>query len=708
MSYNATLRILALAAFAAALTLALIWVPHGMTMLGVIEEWGLLGVFEEHGPIFLAAPDTPFSALKLRPLNIMPQALAYVLTPSSFFGWHLLQWLSFAAKAVAMSYIVWWLLRSAWMAAFAGLLFMMFPADTMQISLRALHINWAVAFSVSGVSLLLASTVSKQFVGRILLAFAASILFLVGSFTYEAGLFLAPLPLLVWWCRSGFKDGLRELRKQPVAIVLWIASCGIATVYLVIVGRSDDIYQSSISSNPISTLLTIAGRLPLLFEVGLYRVALNSWFDAARMLWMQGWQWTTLVAVIVFFALAATSMRTPQAAFGSRSWIAVRLFIAGVLAAALGYAPYLSSLSHVLITQRTYTHAAAGGTLMVVSLVYAISLWRRPAGLIVGVLFLTVGFAAQSQQMAHYVDLSRKQRMLLSGILEASTSVDPNRKILVIDESGYFGNTWMLKGKLLASALTYLKQRKVDVETCLAPSQVWASFSVGPNGQVGNCVEHESYWELGGNIGAGQRLEKADLVKIVINPDGNVVLDENDSQPRAATPAEAERWGDILGCWPASACAYTGAPATASYRYDFGDWWSLEQAPWGAGWRDAMWTVPSPAPRSISWMIAPTSRLWFRIIPSDLPYVVRVKVAQAVSAEAQQGLAIAVNGRPLSLTEGERQVWEAEIPAGVLTGGRNELLLSAPLDPVYGVSVAVDWVEISPASQGVLPAQLGS
>ncbi len=692
---------LVLAAAAAVVAVAVIRMPFAAPLLGNIEEWGILGRYTEHGVVFITSLGSTMPHLALRPLNIFTFALSYVLAPDSFFGWNFLLNLSFVTKATAMAGIVWWLTRQRWLAVVAGLLLMLYPADTMQMSLRAVHINFAVALTLLACLFVLIATEARTEATRGVLALQAFGFFLTGSLMYEAGLFLAPLPALLWWARYGFVDGVRRLPGAWVPILFWAAAIVVAVAYLLIVGRTPGIYQQSISNSPVSTLSLLASRWPMMFTVGAYRAFAHGWFDAARMLLSQLAHWPYLVAagaaVLVSGAIwfRPAPSRAPDAPPPSVG-LGARLVIAGFAAALAGYLPYLSSLSHILITQRTYIYASAGASLLIVGLIILVARGSRTLGVLVAAALLSLGLASQWTQYDHYSTLSLRARAILAGLLEAAPRVDSRRTILVIDRSGSTGSTWLLRGELLDAAMTYLYGAKADFAVCLEPGMIYSTFAADAQGRPGRCAERETEWVVGEGLAAPLRLAKDGLLTLTIEPDGTVVR-KGPPDPVPPSPNDVRRWRSILECWPAQACAYIPpAREDGSFRYDFGQWWSLEQAPWGAGWRDAEWNPPRLQPVSYSWMIAPEARLWFNLKPRPSAYVLRVRVANWISASAKTELQFRLNGASLQPAWKGDFVVEAAVPAGTARPGLNELVLASPIDPVHGISLAVDRVELEP------------
>jgi hypothetical protein len=135
------------------ITILVIWFPFGFTLTGLIEEWGILGTFIHNGLFFIATPDSPLAFLGLRPLTILPLSIAYLLDPNSFDSWHILLMLALFIKGSTSSHLIWKGTGSLKWASVMGVLVLVYPADTMQLSFRSLHINWALALLLLASSL---------------------------------------------------------------------------------------------------------------------------------------------------------------------------------------------------------------------------------------------------------------------------------------------------------------------------------------------------------------------------------------------------------------------------------------------------------------------------------------------------------------------------------------------------------------------------
>jgi hypothetical protein len=487
------------------------------------------------------------------------------------------------------------------------------------------------------------------------------------------------------------------LLQHRLPVFGWLGTVVVAAGYVVIVGRDPNLYQQSISSDLQATATTVISRLPLLLTVALYRIFAHGWYDSARLLLEQPafWPYLAIASLAVLAILLLPASGTHPVSRASRS-LHLRMFGTGILAALLGYLPYLSSMSHILISQRTYIYASIGGSLALVVVCTFLYERSRFVGAAAWIALLGLGLNAQWAQLNHYTDLSRRQRMILAGILQAVPSAEPGEKILILDRSGHLGSTWMLRGEILDAALTYLYHRPVDTMTCLQPSMVFSSFAVRSNGAAGKCVETPTTWIIGQGLDSAFTIEKDKVVTLTVEPDGSVRRTGGSEKTSRALPDDERRWRSVLGCWPASACTYT-PDDRSTYRFDFGRWWSLEEAPWGSAWRDAEWQVPALQPRSYAWILGDEGNLWFRLSPvPDTVYRIRLRLAAWISLEAKNAFVISINGSPIRLSWADATTVDAPVPRGLLKPGLNELRISAPSSPTLGISLAVDWVEVAP------------
>jgi hypothetical protein len=681
----------------------IIYGPVGWSMMGLVEEWDFFCLFTKSGVFYIADASSPMSGQQIRPLIALPYAIGYLFGPNGFIALHVLQATSLVLKGIAVAVIVDWLLANQLIALLCGLIFVIYPADTMQMTLRAVHINCALALSVGAVALLLDATRREDRALRLFESVLAGVAFITGSLIYETGLFLAPLPLLLWWARFGWSSGAARLRMQIGPVAIWSLAAAIAATYVLVTSLSGSNYEMEVVGDYQTMLRSVVLRIPFLFRVALYQLFAHGWYDGCRMLLahLSFWRWL-IGATIAVTSLLLIFPMPPQEKPGEWPRTA-RIAIAGFAAAILGYLPYLTSFAHLMTSQRTYLYAAIGATILIAGTMYALAKIRPVFAILLAALCLLSGLGSQWEQMVHYTALSHRQRMILAGILEAAPDAAPpnSKRPFIVDRSGATGNSWMLRGWELGTALTWFYGAVVEPVVCIeTPGQLLISYVTTAHGKPLNCRESPSGWDLVGE-GMAQPIHfaKSALQQLTIEPDGRVTsLTPNPTQ-QPSTPI-ATRWQRMLGCWPAAACMVPIPDVTKpSFQADFGKYWGLDDAPWGGGWKDEEWNFPSRDQVSWSWMIAPEANLWFQVKPQAGRYTLVVRLYSWISQAAKDSLAVSLNGRDLDARWTDGKTLLADFDSSILTSAPNELRLRAKQDPQTGLSIAVDQVSIRPEVQ---------
>ena len=374
---------------------------------------------------------------------------------------------------------------------------------------------------------------------------------------------------------------------------------------------------------------------------------------------------------------------------------------------------HLSSLSHLLITQRTYLFAGVGGALFFTGLILTIQKRFNLIGAGIAGCLLLCGMAAQWMQLSHYKSIANKQKVILAGILEAAPRLDSKKRLFIIDRTGSLSNAWMLQGELLGDALTYLYGMKAEPIVCLEPGLLWSSFAGDKFGRLGRCVEQSDTWQIGPELPPSAALaqwwpgrsssfsiQKNQLTTLIIEPDGQVHKKTPIPSDLPATPNQQARWAKILGCWPAKAChAETLSPLPNHFTFNFGEWWSMDAPIPGAGWQSTQWTPPAWQPGSFAWINQPQSSLLFSLSPHSEPYLLQLNLLKYITEPAKQSLKIVLNGHPLHHHWKDTLHALAKVDPTWLKEGINELLFLTHVDPNQGVSLGVESVKISPLTK---------
>ncbi len=679
-------------------------------MMGLIEEWDIFQLFaSKSGVFYFLSEHSPMYEQRIRPLIVLPYAIGYLFGPYAFTALHVLQAISLFLKGIAVAAIVNWLLSNRMIAVLCGLIFIVYPADTMQMTLRAVHINCALALSVCGIAMLMHATTQNNRALGLLESFLAGACFLIGGLIYEAGLFLAPLPLFLWWARYGWAEGATQLRRHFGPVAIWSFAVTIAATYVVVASLSGSNYESEVVGDHWTMARNVLTRVPLLFGIALYRLFFHAWYDGFRMLLenLRFWPWMLAAIIAAVSLLWIFPNRRPES---QADWSSTaRIVIAGFAAAVLGYLPYLTSLSHIMTSQRTYLYAAIGAVIVISAVLHALAKFGPALAVLLASLCLLLGLGSQWEQLVHYTKLSHRQRMMIAGILEAAPDAgQPNAKRLVIvDRSGATGNVWMLGGWELGKAMSWFYGTDLlpPVVCVQSPGPELRSYQFISRGRPAKCVESESGWDVFREPGAQTlHFARADIFPLTIEPDGHITAPTARAiQPGASVTA---KWRKMLGCWPAADCMVPiPDPAASSVRFDFGKYWGLDDAPWGSGWREEEWNLPSRNPVSWSWMTMPEANLWFKINPEKGRYILKVRLHFWISQAAKDSLSVKLNGKMLQARWIDEKTLETNFDSSILISGPNELRLQAEQDAEMGVSVAVDQVTIRPERE--IAAQLG-
>lgn len=419
-----------------------------------MEEWGFLELFAKKG-VFYIISDGTLPSQKARPLHILPQALAYTFDSNSFFFWHIVQAGALTAKAACAGIIGLYLVGNPALAAFFGLLTLLYPADTMQMNFRSLSDNWAVALTLLSTVLLLKAFRIQSRWPRITLGATASAILAAGLLMWEAVAGLAALPFFLLFTVQG-GTSVKIIRKCYDVVAIWTIVIVIWFAFFALAVRGGSQYQSTILSEV--SIETLPKLLAALIFSGFYRAFYDSWIDVIdiSLTKLSNFTYPAIFTVVVSILLMQISKCTPNN--GRFDLIfTLRTVVAGIIVFILGYAPFLASYSHTLITQRTFLTTAIGGALVALGVVvYLFSRFNRQIVLLICSVFLGGCMIAQLYQFDRYNYIySAIYRPLLTTIVPLAL-ISPNGFYSVLyNHYGYLSDVWDL-GLELKPALEYL------------------------------------------------------------------------------------------------------------------------------------------------------------------------------------------------------------------------------------------------------------
>jgi hypothetical protein len=699
----------------AILVLAL-WLPYGFSLIGLIEEWGLLGSFTTHGLFFVADTSSPLAAHALRPLTILPQAIAYYLDPYSFKYWNVLLALSLCVKGSSLSYITSYITGSAKWGVIAGLLIVVYPADTMQLSFRALHINWALSFLLLGTAIFIAALQAKSRPLSYFLSILAAVLLFAACAMYEASLLLTVLPFLAILVKSNLKSSASQLRQHLWKHLIWFMGAFTYIAYVIHTAPLVNSYQGGIAGST-SVITTFLHSLPNLFSIGLLRTTFGGWYDATRItaLEFSSYWYAISVTLIIFAALLLLShhKKTETIELNISAIVSIRLLIAGIILILLGYAPFLLSTSHQAISQRTFLFATPGGVFVTLATLIGVSKASKNVAALCVALFVFIGLSGQLYQFHHYVKISDRQRNILKYIVDHFDGKTDNKTLVIVDKTNQLNNTWMFINENLQATLNYIYGHPFNsLEVCREDGSEWQhTDSVG---RKGICEETASEWIFhyptsisGPAFEPTQSLEdkklgKSETVSVVVNPDGDSKINPGRQE---MLRIDQGRTGEIYrgfidkpdyqNHW----IGFVDQESTEHYFWGFGDWWSMELPIAGSGWREAEWTVNKFKHNASAWKTSKQAFLDFKFSPVSEHYQLHGIFDVIVNPAIKKSMRIEINGINIPFEWREDNSFQAQLDKSQLRDEKNTLTFITDVDDKYfGFAGRLDWLEIKKSS----------
>jgi len=691
---------------------ALLWLPFGFHLGGVIEEWGFQSCFDQNGAVFVCDAGSPIPAMQMRPLVLSPYALAYVCDPNSFFFHHLILMAAICLICFAFALIVWSLTRSREFALFAGFLLVLYPADTMQLCFRGLHINLSLALALGGAACLLFAYEAPGRLAKILLTGMAALMAAVAVLMYEASMGFLVLPFIILFIRSGFSQACRLSWTQKWISLGWIGAFVGCASYEIWAVTHHHTYQSDIADSPQAIL----SHVPLIFSIGFVRSLAGGWFDAFGILFGEYHNYLYLIVMVAaslgLIFLKPRRQSPAESGSGETSWLFIaRLVGGGLLLLFIGYLPTLPSYAHILITQRTFLFSSPGACLVWLAVILSLLKLNRFFAVMLASVLILGGSAAQLFQFNHYVRLWENQRNILKTIVDSVPSLPKGKSLLIIDASGRLNDDWMLLQNL-SSALSYIYHQPVHADICLQPGNLWEALD--SSARPGLCVETADSWKffrlppLDQTKHAPlpnkliQEIPKSALQIVKIEADGSSASVQPQQQVLASMNGDKVRLSRYLNLLsPPSRTDRFGLfylPDNPSeYRWDFGRWWSLDLPTQGTGWRPSEWAVNYFLHDSFSWKVEPVATLLFKLFPEKSPYVIEGTFLFLSPNTRQQDVKLQMNGRDLSIVWTGPKTFKAEPDSAQMKSGMNELEFIVPEDSqLFNLSVALDSISVHP------------
>jgi hypothetical protein len=672
------------------LVTTVLWLPFGFEMGGLIEEWGILGLYSKYGHFFVTGPHGVLPSFAMRPLSFLMPGLANKLSSHSFIPWHLLLIAALLLKGGAGGWLVLRLTHSRFLGAMAVLLFIVYPADTMQLTFRSLHIDWAISLVLLGACVLI---VALEREGGGIASYAAAglaaVLGVLGIAMYEASFAMLLLVPGYFFVKAGARGALAIAWRKGWVCAVCGVGLGLYGWYLAGVSGTGGSYQSSLVGGGGITG-QLAATLPKLFSVGAVHVLWGGWAESFRLAIEQPVNnliyLTVCTAVLAAAAALVIHVPREKSVDAVSSVSPYKLMGVGVVIALAGYFPYLFSLPHLSISQRTFLAASPGAALVWVAALSFIFVRSRVLALLVSSAAILLGLTFQLHQFSHYQYLSDLQRKLLGEVARQYGKREGTPPIVVQDHSNLLGHTWMFLPENLGYGLGrtgYCKQ--VDGQWVFEEAEVVS----GPGLPKPSAPPKAIKWPVTSTVTLDVGRDLTTIVEDTLNAAGEVVAGDK-SVVTDPTGLYGVRWPLAGKLWQSS------YRVRDCYRWDFGDVWSLELPVRGNGWREAEWTVSGLEKTAAAWKTERAGSLFFELLPRDTEYMLRFRLSAAANDDVLKSLHLSLNGNRMSVAlSGLEGV--ATVPVGVLKRGENILVFRSEVArDYYGLSIMLDSVTLEP------------
>lgn len=683
-------------ALLSAFVIAALWWPFGFSLGGLIEEWDILYLFTQHGLFFIADASSPLAAHRTRPLTILPHAIAYAFDNNSFLFWHIIQIISLFVKSICGGIVGLYLTRDRTLAAALGLLTLLYPADTMQLSLRSIHINAAVALALLATVLMLAAVHSRPRSRRLSLALAASVFYCTATLMYEVVLQLIMLPVLIVFARHGLAETLRTMRAKWDALALWFASFAVCLIHFAWAMKQGPSYQSEVISGADTVALTsiVLGNAEKLVTSGLYRAFYEGWIDAVRIILddLNDFSYLALVTGMVFAVLLADLRRRADGDRDTQTiWLAARICIAGLVAFLLGYLPFMASAAYLATTQRTFLAATPGATLVMLSFLMMVAArfgCRSAAAAAAGLIGLC--FVSQLYQFDKYNRIYAEiTKPILAQLGPASAQAGHKKTLVVDNKTGRLNGVWDT-GISLQPALAYINNGANTV-VCDGYTGKTLPFLLGSSRKIKRCEDANGIVSV---VADGQPSTSfPGAVRVQLSAEGKISYPESDGRmPVKATPPRLAKL--LERSWWTVDDSLFRQNKPDSFRCEFESTWGFAQPCRTFGFQEGIAKRAGFKTASYAWIVAPRAGLIFDLEPATAQYRLSINVHRSLSPSRNVG--VTLNGRLLEPRwDGEKRL-TADVPADALRRGTNILEIQAEPEATLGLSLGVERVLVEP------------
>jgi hypothetical protein len=661
----------------ALVAIAILWYPFGFAMGAMLEDWGYYDLFNRIPAYWNSFPGSPLAELSAaRPFQFTPFVLAKLIAPDSFVGAHLLLMTACVLKVVASTWIGYFAFRDRRIAITLGLLVLVYPADTQQMSLRTMNISFAQGLMLSGLATCIGAALVTGTPRRLLLTGSSMVACILACLIYEAFLPFYVVPLLLVWGRYGMRMTWRLVVRRRRTIAVWCIAPIFNAAYLfysLVAFKAS--YQNSLVHGGVLHGLWVNRRY--LWTAGAYRVFFDSWRESIHILLQDTLRYGYIALIFIMVGCSALLLRQPRIRSFKGGY--VRLALVGIGAAAVGYLPFMVDESHTNITQRTFMGVSFGATLFLVALLAGVL--RKYKMLLLAALtaMVTLGFIQNLYQFDSYTrDYVSKIRPYTSYITDNADWDKPYH--LIMDKSGLGG---YLTGAYLSTVAVgpRVRAHRTDGTFLLCEDEP-------PSGYVPffQCKHTGNQWTvtMGGDV---RTFDDKDTQVIHVYPDVTSYV------------SRGRDWQDFGMLSQDDPVFKTGASDPTRYICRADSMWGYSAFCQGEGWSDGQVGLGNFSHHEWFASVSPDPNLYFSLYPKKgVNYKLVLQVSPFTDPKLRDALRVTVNEQPVTLRP-DNQGLSATVPYQYLASGANQMAFHNALSQGQLIGLVLNGVELVPIAR---------
>jgi hypothetical protein len=691
------------------LLVLVLWLPFSFKTTGLIEEWSELRIMDAGSQLFFITPHSALGVARLRPLMTFAIAVAHALDPGSFLFLNVFQLLFMFGKMVAVSWLVLQFLPGRRLLAFvAGVLFLIYPADTGLFTFRAIQIHAAACSYLFAAYLLIRFVRRPVRAGWTYLA-GAAVLLMFSLLAYQVALPLAILTPLVTLAFARPSN-----RRVWIASAAWYAAIAVPMLYAAWAlrqGGGTPYEVGLLGTQPASELSPLAD---MMGAIGLaYQRQVTGWATAWQELGRYPQLRVAAVAGLAVFAatgawVARGERRDPAGppASGRRHLILALVAVAIVF---VGMAAFLPAASHRRQEFRIYFLSMLGSAVVLALLLFWISRaarqLREAVFLILALPFVGLGYTYALHNHQYYVNYSLEQQQLLQDAVAQAPRLTANTFVVFLDHTGTLDRDYVFfYGVYLDSGLKYVyADPSIDAGYCPLTSAgtvgTTCTFDASSIHITRSAAGYASDVTVPYNRVVFLTNDVDDHFRLLTANDLAAIHQASgyDPQARIDRSLPASRAATMFSCTPALSCYREATGPATSFDLPY-------TGLIGRGWRSS---EPDVGGGTVRWSVTVSPTIGVTLA-KDADLALEFRVSDWSAPDVIDSLALSVNGIAIPLTyepaKPKGRLYRGVLPREILaqSSARTHLMFRVhrlapmPAAPDVQLGIALSSLRIRP------------